>query len=146
MKQLVLICGFISTLALASGGPAPQNTANQTTQQLAEVAKLVKAQQWSAAEAVLKQLRLSAPEQADVWNWSGYVARKSARLSDAFPYYAQALKINPRHLGAHEYLGEAYLQVGDRANAEAQLEILQTLCGQCEEASDLAAELNKSMP
>jgi hypothetical protein len=29
----------------------------------------------------------------------------------AFKYYEQALAINPRHRGAHEYVGEAYLMV-----------------------------------
>ncbi|QLG88763.1 tetratricopeptide repeat protein [Chitinibacter bivalviorum] len=148
MKQIVLICGLISSLALASGGggPAPQSSANQTSQQLIEVERLVKAQQWTAAEAQLKALRVRASDQADVWNWSGYVARKSGRLSEAFPYYERALQINPRHLGAHEYLGEAYLQVGDVGHAQAQLDILRTLCGQCEEAEDLAVEISKSKP
>src|SRR3972149_10628655 len=29
----------------------------------------------------------------------------------AFKYYERALAINPRHRGAHEYVGEAYLSV-----------------------------------
>ena len=152
MKTLLMgICFLLSTAANASGGggggggggesfddvPPAQNSA----QQLQQVDKLVKTQQWQQAEAVLRDLRRSDANSADVWNWSGYVARKSGRLPDAFPYYYKALAINPNHLGAHEYLGEAHLQNGDRQKAQDQLHILQGLCGHCEEAEELAAAL-----
>ena len=48
--------------------------------------------------------------------------------------YDKALKINPKHRGAHEYLGEAYLQMGD----------LDSLCFfPCEEFTDLKGEIAK---
>ncbi|MEG0008608.1 MAG: tetratricopeptide repeat protein [Aeromonas sp.] len=120
------------------GGGASSST---TQRQLQRVEQLVKAQQWQQAEALLRDLRQDAANSADVWNWSGYVARKSGRLSEAFPYYDKALEIDPKHRGAHEYLGEAYLQNGEREKAQQQLQILQQLCGQCEEAQDLTAAL-----
>jgi tetratricopeptide (TPR) repeat protein len=149
MKKYALILALCSGLAWASGGggPAPQAAPapkNNTQQQLQDVERLVKAQQWPQAEALLIDLRRNAADSADVWNWSGFVARKSGRLPDAFGYYDKALKINPKHLGAHEYLGEAYLQNGELAKAQAQLDILQQLCGRCEEAEDLAAEVKKA--
>ncbi|MGY3944333.1 tetratricopeptide repeat protein [Aeromonas tecta] len=120
------------------GGGASSST---TQRQLQRVEQLVAAQQWQQAETLLRDLRQDAAGSADVWNWSGYVARKSGRLSEAFPYYDKALKIDPKHRGAHEYLGEAYLQNGEREKAQQQLQILQGLCGQCEEAQDLTAAL-----
>lgn len=145
-RALMGICFLVSTAVVASGGGgggggeslAPQKN---TQQQLQQAEQLVKEQQWPQAEAILRDLRRDEANSADVWNWSGYVARKSGRLSEAFPYYYQALKINPKHLGAHEYLGEAHLQNGDPQRAKDQLHILQGLCGQCEEAQDLAAAL-----
>lgn len=126
-----------------NGGTMAPAAQINTQQQLQQVERLVKAQQWPQAEAILKALRRNAASSADVWNWSGYVARKSGRLPDAFPYYYKALNIDPDHLGAHEYLGEAHLQNGDRQRAQDQLSILQRLCGQCEQTQDLALALGK---
>ena len=45
----------------------------------------------------------------------------------------------PAHLGAHEYLGELYLQRGELEQARAQLAELERLCpAGCEERSELA--------
>ena len=151
-RKLVLAVALclMSGLALAAGGGGSSGGGSggggsgggsMTQQKLQRVEQLAKAQQWQQAEALLRDLRQDAANSADVWNWSGYVARKSGRLSEAFPYYDKALAIDPKHRGAHEYLGEAYLQNGEREKARQQLQILQGLCGQCEEAQDLAAAL-----
>jgi hypothetical protein len=47
--------------------------------------------------------------------------------------------LNPRHRGAHEYIGEAYLMVHDLPKAEEHLAALQQIClVPCEEHADLA--------
>ena len=75
---------------------------------------------------------------ADAWNYRAYSYRKSGDMQRAFHDYEQALKIDPRHRGAHEYIGEAYLEVGDLPHAEEHLAILNKLCFfPCEEFSDL---------
>ena len=49
-----------------------------------------------------------------------------------------AIALNPRHRGAHEYIGEAYLMVGDLASAEKHLAALREICLlPCEELGDL---------
>ena len=54
----------------------------------------------------------------------------------------RALAIDPRHKGAHEYIGEAYLKVGDLASAEKHLAALKELCPlSCEQLEDLAREV-----
>lgn len=138
---LCLLCVPVMAAGGGSSGGYGASNSSTTKQQLQRVEQLVGAQQWQQAETLLRDLRQDAASSADVWNWSGYVARKSGRLSEAFPYYDKALKINPKHLGAHEYLGEAYLQNGEPQKAQEQLKILQGLCGQCEEARDLSAAL-----
>ncbi|MNE33100.1 Tetratricopeptide repeat protein [compost metagenome] len=145
-----ILCFSSSGLALAAGGGGSSgggssggggSGSSSTQRQLQRVEQLVGAQQWQQAEALLRDLRQDAANSADVWNWSGYVARKSGRLAQAFPYYDKALRLDPEHRGAHEYLGEAYLQNGEPQKAQEQLRILQGLCGRCEEADDLSAAL-----
>lgn len=52
--------------------------------------------------------------------------------------YHEALRIDPRHKGAHEYIGEAYLMAGDVPKAEEHLAALDSLCRfSCEEYRDL---------
>lgn len=145
-----ILCFSSSGLALAAGGGGSSGGgssgggaagSSSTQRQLQRVEQLVGAQQWQQAEALLRELRQDAANSADVWNWSGYVARKSGRLAQAFPYYDKALRLDPEHRGAHEYLGEAYLQNGEPQKAQEQLRILQGLCGRCEEADDLSAAL-----
>lgn len=48
------------------------------------------------------------------------------------------MEIDPTHLGALEYQGELFLQIGDRTRAEANLALLEQLCGTCEQQEDLA--------
>ncbi|USV57497.1 tetratricopeptide repeat protein [Aeromonas encheleia] len=145
-----ILCFSSSGLVLAAGGGGSSGGgssgggaagSSSTQRQLQRVEQLVGAQQWQQAEALLRDLRQDAANSADVWNWSGYVARKSGRLAQAFPYYDKALRLDPEHRGAHEYLGEAYLQNGEPQKAQEQLRILQGLCGRCEEADDLSAAL-----
>jgi tetratricopeptide (TPR) repeat protein len=60
-------------------------------------------------------------------------------MDRAFEHYKRALTIEPRHRGAHEYIGEAYLMIGDKAKAREHLAALERLCGRdCEEYRDLA--------
>jgi hypothetical protein len=59
-------------------------------------------------------------------------------MDKAFEHYKRALEIDPRHRGAHEYIGEAYLMVGDLASAEKHLAALRSICVlPCEELDDL---------
>jgi tetratricopeptide (TPR) repeat protein len=43
----------------------------------------------------------------------GCAYRNAGRFDEAFRHYRAALRLNPRHRGAHEYIGEAYLLVSE---------------------------------
>jgi Flp pilus assembly protein TadD len=74
---------------------------------------------------------------ADAENWLGFAYRKTGALDAAFSHYDRALALNPKHRGAHEYMGEAYLLAGNLSKAEEHLRALDDLCpGSCIE-SDL---------
>jgi hypothetical protein len=61
-------------------------------------------------------------------------------------HYRTALKLDPNHRGAHEYMGELYLETNRVADAEKQLQALSKTCpwfGKCEEREDLKAAIEK---
>jgi tetratricopeptide (TPR) repeat protein len=83
------------------------------------------------------------PEAANLHNELGHTYRKLGRLDKAFEHYKRALAIDPRHRGAHEYIGEAYLMAGDVASAEKHLAALRSICTlPCDETRDLQAALD----
>ena len=53
------------------------------------------------------------PNNPDVYNLLGYSHRKLDQLEKAFVNYRKALKLDPRHLGANEYIGELYLRTNN---------------------------------
>ena len=89
-------------------------------------------------QAALKRF----PESANLHNELGYAHRKLRLFDKAFAHYRQALALDPNHRAAHEYIGEAYLEVGDPDNAQRHLAALQSICLlPCEESIDLAAAI-----
>ena len=54
------------------------------------------------------------------------------------------MELNPKHLGVHEYIGEAYLEKGNLAKAKEHLRKLDDLCfWGCEEYTDLKEAVEK---
>ena len=92
---------------------------------------------------LLKKAQSRVGEHADLSNLLGYTSRKLGKLDDAFSHYNQALALNPKHKGAHAYVGEAYLMANNLAKAEEHLAALQRLCTPipCLEMNDLKAEI-----
>jgi len=96
-------------------------------------------QDWNAAVEYLAKAAAAEPNNADARNWLGFANRKLGNLEAAFAAYGEALRLDPQHKNAHEYIGEAYLMVNDLAKAESHLGELQKLCTPipCEEYKDL---------
>ncbi len=91
---------------------------------------------YAAAQAQLKTALAADPGNADLHNLYAYSVRKGANpdMQIVFKHYEEALRLDPKHRGAHEYLGEAYLMVGNPAKAKEQLAALDKLClFSCEE-------------
>jgi len=65
---------------------------------------------------------------ADLQNLLAYSYRNAGELPLAFKHYSRALQLDPRHRGAHEYLGEAYLMINNLAKAEEHLAALRRIC------------------
>jgi tetratricopeptide (TPR) repeat protein len=81
-----------------------------------------------------------APKHADAWNILGYSKRMTGDVQGAFEAYWECLRLKPDHPGAHEYLGEAYLQSGKLKEAQAELDWLRKK-GATREAETLAASV-----
>lgn len=78
------------------------------------------------------------PDNPDILSLLGFSHRKIHNYEDAMTFYEWALKVEPEHKGANEYLGELYLETNQFDKALQQLEILDGLCGnRCKEYSQL---------
>jgi tetratricopeptide (TPR) repeat protein len=105
---------------------------------LKEAVSLIEQQLYSKALPKLEEVVEEDKKNADAYNYLGFANRKLGNLTIALGHYQKALSLNPDHLGALEYLGELYLELGQLANAEQNLARLQQLCDKgCEELEDL---------
>ncbi len=95
---------------------------------------------WTGAQAILKDALARNPGNAEYHNEYAYNLRKGPNpdMSLVFQHYNEALRLDPKHRGANEYLGEAYLMVGNLPKAKEQLAALDKICFlPCKEYSDL---------
>ena len=98
---------------------------------------------WLGATEDFAQAIESGADNADTYNLLAYSYRRLGQLDLAFANYARALELNPRHRGAHEYIGEAYLLVGNPTEAAAHFSALKEICGNCNEAMKLRKALKR---
>lgn len=124
------------------GGPssAPAVQPNKSDYERAEY--LIKGQRYEEALPLLLGILRDNPRDADTLNYLGFASRKLGDHKTALDFYQRALAVDPDHKGAHQYLGELYLQMGDVAKAREQLAEVKRICvTNCEEAEDLAADI-----
>ncbi|MBI3636839.1 MAG: tetratricopeptide repeat protein [Candidatus Rokubacteria bacterium] len=104
--------------------------------------RAVEAKDWTNAIQFLRRAEVQDDRNPDLENLLGYSYRNVGRLDEAFRHYRQALRLNPRHRGAHEYIGEAYLLINDVGKAEGHLATLARICiVSCEEHEDLRRKI-----
>jgi Flp pilus assembly protein TadD len=136
---------FLALLACAAlAAPLAQADANLVSPPVNNAdfdigADAIKSREWDRAVHHLEIAARAEPANADVQNLLAYGYRNQNKLDLAFKHYREALRLDPSHRGAHEYIGEAYLMRGDKAKAQEHLAALERLCGKgCEEYQDLA--------
>lgn len=143
--RLVAAASMAAALALSSPAWSASTTTTATpatTGPYAEGLEAVKAEDWQAAIDRFTAATVQAPDDADAWNMLAYSQRMTGDLEGAFANYQTALAIDPEHKDAHEYIGEAYLQVGDVAGAEKHLRALDEICWLgCSQEDELAAAI-----
>jgi Flp pilus assembly protein TadD len=124
-------------LAHADAYEADPNLAKRDADYAAASAAIQR-KDWPEAIRLLQRTAMRQPDDADVQNLLGYSFRNLGQLEPAFAHYKRALALDPRHRGAHEYLGETYLLAGDLAGAQRHLAALRQICLlPCAELTDL---------
>jgi Flp pilus assembly protein TadD len=118
--------------------------ANAKSDDFALGKKAIDGKNWQQAADSFSKVVAKDPKNADAFNYLGYSNRWLGRFPEAFAAYDKALALNPKHKGALEYSGIAYLTSGQKDKAEQQLAKLQTICATCEETKDLAKALSEA--
>ena len=115
-------CAALSCLAHALADPTEEEATDSSVDpDYAARQAAIEAKDWTAAIKALASAALRDTRNADIQNYLGYAYRNVGELDLAFKHYDRALQLNPRHRGAHEYLGEAYLIVNNSRKAEEHL-------------------------
>ena len=100
--------------------------------------KLEKAKKsYKKAQKLLFQSNKKFPNKANTLNYLGFTTRKLGDYENGEIYYLQGLKIDPKHKGINEYLGELYVATNRHNLAIERLEVLKG-CN-CREYDDLKA-------
>jgi Flp pilus assembly protein TadD len=138
VAAITFAAGLQPSIAVAAGddAPAPLRARSDPDTEAGKAA--IRGKDWTAAIDAFTKVAAKDPKNADAQNWLGYAHRNSGNLDVAFRHYNEALRLDSKHRGAHEYIGEAYLMKGDLAKAKEHLAALDRLCFfGCEEYSDL---------
>ncbi len=102
-------------------------------------------QDWAGAQAFARTAVERNPQSADAHNLYAYSMRRgpAPQMELVFRHYNEALRIDPQHLAAREYLGEAYLMTGNVAKAKDLLAELDRLCkAGCVEQAELKRSIS----
>jgi len=102
-------------------------------------------QDWAGAQDALREAVKRNPRSADAHNLYAYSLRKGPHpeMDLVFRHYNEALRIDPQHRAAREYLGEAYLMTGNVAKAKELLAELDRLCkAGCAEQAELKSAIS----
>lgn len=133
-----------SALLAADTSPAPMESAKADDFAIGK--KAIAAKNWKLAADSFKKVVADNPKDADGYNLLGYSSRWLGKYDEAFAAYDKALALDPKHKGALEYSGVAYLKVNQKEKAQAQLAKLQAICTSCEETTDLAKAIAAYKP
>jgi tetratricopeptide (TPR) repeat protein len=137
MKSILVFAFAVSMLAAAGaqaagggGGPDPFHAQRDADPVVEAVQAAVAKSDWARAREIAREGVSKNPASADYHNLYAYSLRMGANppMDLVFKHYNEALRLDPKHLGAHEYLGEAYLQTGNLDKAKEQLRTLDKLC------------------
>ena len=129
MKSVLLMLALLATAQAAFPADSP-STPTRSDPVMDRYHAAVQQNDWKGAAATMQAALSSNPNNADYHSLYAYSLRKggTSDMDQVFKHYNEALRIDPKHRGAHEYLGEAYLMVGNVAKAREHLQQLDKIC------------------
>jgi tetratricopeptide (TPR) repeat protein len=150
LRKFVVVLGALAfgatSLARADStreyAPTPPPAPAPVT--LSSAQQKIDAGDFRGAIPILTVIVKADPNNADAANLMGYSLRKTGQTDLAMQYYNRALALMPKHLGTNEYLGELYAELGQIDKAKERLAVLHGACGNCVQAQDLAAFIEKT--
>ena len=127
-RPLMIVLLALSTQAFGAGDPGGSSAPEDPVIKQANEATGRK--DWAAATAILSEALAKSPDNADYHNLYAYALRKGPNpdMDLVFKHYNEALRLQPKSRNAHEYIGEAYLMVGNLGKAKEHLAQLDKLC------------------
>ena len=153
MIKNLLISLIVSTLAISSsysagssdGGSSKTKTKYdmavthiKAAKNFEKKDKIDKAKKrYEKAKKLLVQSNKNFPNKPDTLNYLGFTTRKLGDFENGEKFYLQGLKIDPKHIGINEYLGELYVATNRHNLAIERLEVLKD-CN-CKEYDQLKA-------
>ena len=123
----LLLAGTLMAFT-AAAYPAGGEGGQQRSFRLDPFRQLIEAGKYQQAIDRLATALAENPDDPDLLNLYAFSNRKLEHFEVALEYYRKALSIEPEHLGANEYLGELYLQLGQLEQARERLAVLDEAC------------------
>ena len=137
MKNLIIILlSFISFNAFAAATSSKSDASTERAEQINNLYKIAEKHIYNNNYDKSLKLLINlaknddlGAKKADIYNLLGFSYRKSSNpdLDKSYDAYMTALEHDPKHAGAHEYLGELYMMRGDqdyRPDYEVKQEML----------------------
>lgn len=137
-KFLTILLFFLSTNLYGAGTTSEDSNNTDASNEVSilyeRAEKYIDEKNFNKSLLVLKNLTKREDLyglRSDIYNLLGFSYRKleNPELEKSFSAYMMAIEIDPDHIGAHEYLGELYLMMGDKSKAEKMLIKLELLVG-----------------
>lgn len=132
------------TVSYAAGSSdEPQVSEPSVRDNYRSAVNAVEAKNFRKAIGLLNKVIDEKPRHADALNYLGYSHRKLGDYARGVSYYQKALSLEADHKGANEYLGQAYVELGNLVGAEKQLATLEGICGtRCDEYKSLKSAID----
>ena len=133
MKKIIItiLLSFIVSTSFSAGTNSSDDTSYG--KEYKSALKLINKKKYdNAIEKLMDLVDVSSSDftKADILNEIGFAFRKNNDLDNASKYYLMALKEDPNHLGALEYQGEMFVDLGQKDKALANLNKLKDLVGE----------------
>jgi predicted Zn-dependent protease len=143
--HLLLVAGAMALFATPVAGQRPDNQLNpQSVVFLTQGQQLLSAGKFNEASDTLEAALAADPRNRAAFVSLARVAQKQKLFGKSIRLTNKALALEPNDLDALEVQGEAMVELGAKARAQANLAKLQKLCGNsCKQVAQLSSAINR---